>query len=538
MKTAHWLVAGAFCALALPSLAQAPMGQAPSGATPTAGAGPASAPAGTPPATGRGAGRGANPQAQLFASHCAGCHGSDLAGGRAPSLFSSTLLANRTDAQLHQTILNGIPSADMPSFKGQISDDDIDQLLTYIRLQSGNLKGVAPFVPNPDGQVIKTQKQTFKIEIVASGLDTPWGEVFLPDGRLLVTERSGHIRIIDKDGKLEADPVKGTPVPWVRQDGGYFDIAIPPDYNKNGWIYLSYSEIVPGYSGPTPPPTDAPRPPPGTLATPLPPSMTRIVRGHINANNEWVDQQDVFKVPDAIYTPTIIHYGSRFLFDGKGHLFWTQGERGEMTNAQNLSVPLGKIHRINEDGSIPKDNPFVHLAGADPTIWSYGHRNPEGLAIDPRTGLLWESEHGPTGGDEINVIRKGGDYGWGVASMGTQPGITRQHAPGMIDPVAYYTPSIGPSGIAFSTSNRYPGWKDNLFVSALIGQKLLRLEIKGDKIVSQETIFDQFGRTRDVIQGPDGLLYVLVQNPTGRGTAVPVMSAASPGIVIRLVPVN
>ena len=516
MKLRQWAVLAAVSALAL-SLAEIASGQ--------------QAPTPAPAAVGRGAGRGPNPQEQMFAAHCAGCHGADLNGARAPSLFRTDFLAARSDAQLHQTIVGGIPGAGMPSFKGQISDDEIDQLITYIRLRSGNLKDVAPFVPDPSGQIIKSRKQTFRIEVVASGLDTPWGEAFLPDGRLLVTERSGHIRVIDKDGKLEPEPVKGTPAPWVRQDGGYFDIAIHPDYKKNGWIYLSYSEIVPGYTGAIPGP-GAPR------TTPLPPSMTRVVRGRINADNEWVDQEDVYKAPDSLYTPTIIHYGSRFLFDGKGHLFWTQGERGNMTNAQNLSVPLGKIHRINEDGSVPKDNPFVNLAGADPTIWSYGHRNPEGLSIDPRTGLLWESEHGPTGGDEINIIEKGKDYGWGVASMGSQPGITRQHAPMMVDPVTYYTPSIGPSGIAFNTGNRYPGWKNNLFVSALVGQKLLRLEVDGRKIVSQETLFDQFGRVRDVALGPDGLLYVLVQNPTGRGTAIPVMSAAAPGIVMRLVPLN
>ncbi len=493
---------------------------------------PAPAPAAAPAAAGGGGGgRGPNPQAQMFARSCAGCHGTDLAGARAPSLFSTTLLAARTDAELHQTIVNGITISDMPSFKGQISDEDVGQLITYIRVQSGIQKAVAPFVPDPNGQVIKSQKQNFRIEVFTSGLDTPWGQVFLPDGRLLVTERSGNIRIISKDGKLDPNPVKGTPVPWVRQDGGYFDIAAHPDYNKNGWIYLSYSELVPGFTGTVPPP-DAPR------TTPLPPSMTRVVRGRINANSEWVDQQEIYRAPAALYTPAIIHYGSRFLFDGKGHLYWTLGERGDPANAQNLSVPLGKIHRINDDGSVPKDNPFVNLAGADPTIWSYGHRNPEGLSIDPRTGLLWESEHGPTGGDEINIIEKGKDYGWGVATMGVQPGITRQHAPMMVDPIAYYTPSIGPSGITFNTGNRYPGWKNNLFVTGLIGQKLLRIEVAGRKIVTQETLFDQYGRVRDIKLGPDGLLYVLVQNPTGRGTAVPVMSAASPGIVMRLVPVN
>jgi glucose/arabinose dehydrogenase len=524
IKIKYWMLAAAMAALAIPASAQAPA---------TA---PAAAPATTTPAPGRAA-RPPSPEAQLFAARCAGCHGADLSGGRAHSLFAADFLAAHSDAELHDTIANGIASADMPAFKGQIDDETIGKLLTYIRLQSGTLKAVAPFVPNPDGQILKTQKQTVKIEVVATGLDTPWGEAFLPDGRLLVTERSGHIRIIDKDGKLLPDPVKGTPVPWVRQDGGYFDIAVHPDYKNNGWIYLSYSEIVPGYDGPPPPAPDAPRPARGTPAPPLPPSMTRIIRGRINANNEWVDQQDIVHAPAPIYTSTIIHYGSRFLFDGKGHLFWTMGERGEMTNAQNLSVPLGKIHRINDDGTVPTDNPFVQLAGQDPTIWSYGHRNPQGLSIDPRSGLLWETEHGPTGGDEVNIIDKGKDYGWGVVTMGSQPGITKQHAPDMVDPIAYYTPSIGPSGMVFNTGNRYPGWKYNLFVAALIGQKLIRLEVKDRKIVAQETIFDQFGRTRDAIMGPDGLLYLLVQNPTGRGTAVPVMSAASPGIVMRLVPV-
>ena len=181
---------------------------------------------------------------------------------------------------------------------------------------------------------------------------------------------------------------------------------------------------------------------------------------------------------------SIDHYGSRFLFDRKGHFFWSMGERHDMQMSQNLASPLGKIHRINDDGSVPKDNPFVDMAGALGSIWTYGRRNPEGLAFDPASGLLWETEHGPTGGDEVNIIEKGKDYGWGVATMGMQPGIARQHAPDMIDPIAYYTPSIGPSGITFNTGDRYPGWKDNLFIAAMIGQKLIRMEIKGRKIVA------------------------------------------------------
>ena len=478
-------------------------------AIPTAAAPPVPSPMGNAP--------------DLFASTCAPCHGTDLAGGRGPSLFAQNLLSETTDAALLHTIREGITDGGMPSFKGQLSDADIGRLIAYLRIRGGQLQGRPSFLPNPDGQIIKSEKQTFKIEVVAASLDTPWGEVFLPDGRMLVTERSGHIRIIDH-GKLLPDPVKGTPQTWARQDGGYFDIALHPDYKRNGWIYLSFSEVAPGL--PTPPPDD-PNVPRASLP-PAPLNMTRWVRGRLNANNEWVDQQDVFRARPEFYTTSVIHYGSRFLFDGKGHLFWSIGDRGDKSNGQNLSSPLGKIHRVNDDGSVPADNPFVNTPGADPTIWSYGHRNPEGLTFDRRTGLLWESEHGPTGGDEVNIIEKGHNYGWGVISMGLEPGITEQHHAGMEDPIAYFTPSIGPSGMSFYTGSRYPGWKHSLFLSALVGQKLIRFEINGRQITHQETVYHGFGRTRDVITGPDGYLYVLLQNSQSL--------ANSPGMVIRLLP--
>jgi glucose/arabinose dehydrogenase len=324
--------------------------------------------------------------------------------------------------------------------------------------------------------------------------------------------------------------VKGTPVPWVRQDGGYFDIAAHPDYNKNGWIYLSYSELVPGFTGTVPAP-DAPR------TTPLPPSMTRVVRGRINANSEWVDQQEIYRAPAALYTPAIIHYGSRFLFDGKGHLYWTLGERGDPANAQNLSVPLGKIHRINDDGSVPKDNPFVNLAGADPTIWSYGHRNPEGLAWNPVDGHLWETEHGPTGGDEVNVIKRGANYGWGKISRGLEPGISEVEMAGMEQPKTFFNPAIGPGGITFLTSNHYKGWKNNLFITGMTGMKLFRMVVKNDQILSRELLLDRVGRVRDIKQGPDGLLYILLQNPTGN-TPASGMTNGNVGMVVRLVPLK
>jgi glucose/arabinose dehydrogenase len=208
-----------------------------------------------------------------------------------------------------------------------------------------------------------------------------------------------------------------------------------------------------------------------------------------------------------------------------------------MQNAQDLAKSLGKIHRINDDGSVPKDNPFVNTPGADATVWSYGHRNPQGFAWDPVTGKLWESEHGPTGGDEINVIERGHNYGWGVASKGMQGGITKTSEPGMDDPIVYFTPSIGPSGISFYSGTKYPGWQNtSLFVCGLVGQQLRRLEISDDKVTHQEVVFNQFGRVHDIVTGPDGYFYVALQNPTG-GAGVP-LAASTPGMIVRLVPVT
>jgi aldose sugar dehydrogenase len=261
-----------------------------------------------------------------------------------------------------------------------------------------------------------------------------------------------------------------------------------------------------------------------------------IVRGKISKNNEWTDQQVIFRAKPELYTTSGAHFGCRMIFDRQGHLFYTLGERGALANAQDLSSPLGKIHRVNDDGSAPKDNPFVSTPGAVATIWSYGHRNPQGLAWDPATGKLWSSEHGPGGGDEVNIIERGHNYGWGVVTKGTQKEITKTSEPGMDEPIVFYTPSIGPSGIAFYTGNRYPRWRNtSLFLSALVGQKLIRLEIAGDKVAKQETIFDQLGRVRDIAQGPDGYFYIATQAPTGAGTGLS-LSAGTAGMLIRLMP--
>jgi glucose/arabinose dehydrogenase len=237
-----------------------------------------------------------------------------------------------------------------------------------------------------------------------------------------------------------------------------------------------------------------------------------------------------------MYTVSGAHYGSRFSWDKEDHLFYSIGERGVYANAQDLSNPLGKVHRVNDDGTIPKDNPFVNNPNAVPSIWTYGNRNPQGFSWDPVTGKLWESEHGPTAGDEINVLKPGHNYGWGVVTKGSQDGITKTSAPGMDDPIVYYIPTLAPSGMTFYTGDKYPAWKNNLFVGGLAGQQLRRLEVADETVKSQEVIFREYGRVRDVVQGPDGYLYLLIQNATSDTAGFGGGSAQTPGLVARLVP--
>jgi aldose sugar dehydrogenase len=501
---------------------------------------PKGAPVPAAPPAGRGGGRG-NPTAGLFTERCAGCHGAGIEGGRAPSLFDDVWTRATDDEGLRKVIHDGVQGTEMVPFAATLNDQQIWQLVAYIRTQAATLKGKPTYVADPDGQVIKSEKQTFKIEVVARNIETPWGLAFLPDGRLLITERPGRVRIVEK-GKLLPDAVKGTPKVWEKQDGGLLDVEVHPQYSTNGWIYLSYAETVPGYVAP--PPAEAPAagassapaaaaPPQGGRGRggpPDPPSMTVIVRGKIDKNNEWTDQQVIFRGAPEVYSSTNAHYGSRFTFDKQGHLFYTLGEKNNPALAQDLSSPLGKIHRVNDDGSVPKDNPFVGKAGALPTIWSYGHRNPQGLAWDPE-GKLWESEHGPQGGDEINIIEPGHNYGWGAITMGVDPRVTERTHEGMEQPIVYYTPTIAPSGIVFYTGTKYPQWKNNLFVSALAGQQLRRLEVSGRKVTAQEQVVNQFGRVHDVVIGPDGYLYITLQLP-GQS-----LSQSTPGMVARLIPV-
>jgi aldose sugar dehydrogenase len=346
----------------------------------------------------------------------------------------------------------------------------------------------------------------FDVVTVAEGLESPWGMAFLPDGRMLVTEKAGRLRIVTADGKL-SPPVAGLPMVDARTQAGLLDVALDPAFQKNRLIYWSFSEPR-GDAGNN---TAVAR---GTLVDGAAPRVDNV---------QVIYHQTPYK-QDAAQ----LHFGSRLVFGRDGTLFVTQGERSDTATrmqAQKLDVLFGKIVRINPDGSIPKDNPFVGRQDARPEIWSYGHRNVQAAALNPATGELWEVEHGTRGGDEVNIARKGKDYGWPTIAYGIEyqgPPITGgiQQQAGMEQPVYYWDPNIAPSGMAFYTGSLFPGWRNSLFIGGLASTNLVRLTLDGDKVVGEERLLQDLKptreRIRDVRQGPDGAVYLLTDNPKGR----------------------
>ena len=333
----------------------------------------------------------------------------------------------------------------------------------------------------------------------ASGLKNPWGMAFLPDGRMLVTQKAGELVIVSADGKTVGAPVSGVPAVNSAGQGGLLDVALDPDFATDPWVYISYSEAGAGGSG------------------------TAVARGRLSGNT-LQNLSVIFRQMPKVSGNG--HYGSRLVFRRDKTLFVTLGERQKGSPAQDLASHLGKVVRINRDGSVPAGNPKFGTA-AQPEIWSYGHRNPQGAALNPATGELWELEHGPQGGDEINIARAGGNHGWPVRSYGCNYGDRVSdtcrigggtHAPEFVEPLTYWVPiSIAPSGLAFYTGSMFPEWQGNLFVGALAGQALWRVVLDGDKVVSREALFASLGeRIRNVTQGPDGALYLLTDNAAGR----------------------
>jgi glucose/arabinose dehydrogenase len=335
-----------------------------------------------------------------------------------------------------------------------------------------------------------TKAGTIKVETVATGLSHPWGLAFLPDGRMLVTERTGTLCLVSKDGKLSA-PLSGVPEVVVAGQGGLLDVAIDPDFKSNNLVYLSYSEL--GESG----------------------ASTAVARGKLG-DSGLENVEVIFRQMPKIKGN--LHFGSRLVFALDGKLFVTLGERFQFTPAQDLGNDLGKIVRINPDGSVPKDNPFVGRNDARPEIWSYGHRNPQGAAIHPETGKLWETEFGPMGGDELNIPQAGQNYGWPVVSWGSHydgRAIPKPPThPEFADAIYHWNPVISPSGITFYTGDAIPAWKGNLLIAGLSSQAIVRLTLDGEKVVDEERI-PMGTRIRDVVQGPDGAVYALTDEGNG-----------------------
>ncbi|WP_273829267.1 PQQ-dependent sugar dehydrogenase [Pseudomonas sp. SBT1-2] len=348
-------------------------------------------------------------------------------------------------------------------------------------------------------QQLQSEQGPLSVTPVVEGLDHPWALAFLPDRQgILVTERPGNLRLVGADGKLSA-PLGGVPQVWAKGQGGLLDVVLSPDFKQDRLVYLSYAEG--GGEG-------------GTAGT-------AVGRGRLSEDLKTLkDFQVIFRQAPKLSTGN--HFGSRLVFDRDGYLFITLGENNERPTAQDLDKLQGKIVRLYPDGRIPEDNPFVGQPGVRPEIWSYGHRNPQGAALNPWSGTLWDNEHGPKGGDEINLIERGKNYGWPLATHGINysgapiPEAEGKTAPGTVGPRHVWEKSPGISGMAFYDGDRFKAWQHNLFIGALASQELIRLQFDGDKVGHEERLLGELKeRIRDVRQGPDGYLYVLTDEDKG-----------------------
>lgn len=347
----------------------------------------------------------------------------------------------------------------------------------------------------------QTERMLIKVDTLYSEFENPWGMTWLPDGGMLVTERKGEI-LIFKDDKFTGEKIQGLPAVHNVNQAGLLDIAVHPKYAENGWIYIAYAK---NFEDST--------------------AATTIMRFKLEGNTA-VQQEDLITAGPAWKGGR--HFGSRIVFDNEGFMYFSNGDKGNIPmNAQDLTNAHGKIHRVKDDGTIPADNPFVDSTGAVASIWSYGNRNPQGLYFDKANNLLWETEHGPKGGDELNIIEKGKNYGWPVISYGINYNGTilaeASEKPGMEQPIHYWVPSIATSGVMVVTSDKYPTWKGNILVGALVKQHISRVVLKDNKLVAEEKLLPGIGRVRQVAESPDGYIYAITE---------------ATGLLVKLMPIR
>jgi len=428
-----------------------------------------------------------------YANYCAGCHGDQL-----QKFNKSAWMYGNDDTEIIKSIRDGREDIGMPAFGATFTDTELKALARYVK--TGIPADKSTLQP-AGGGIVESEVQKFFVDTIVSGLDVPWGLEFLPNGDLLIADRSAKLyRFANK----QLQGISGLPEIMVKGQGGLLDLELHPDYETNGWLYLAYSAYAKDNK------TEG---------------CTNIMRAKIEGN-QLVSQEVIFNgSPDSDKGH---HWGCKLEFDKNGYLFFGVGDRGShFVNPQNLDNHCGKIHRINDDGSIPNDNPFVNTAGAMPTIYSYGHRNPQGTCMNPETGEIWETEHGPRGGDELNIIQPGRNYGWPVICYGINYDgtvLTEMTAKeGMEQPVTYWVPSIAPCGMTFVKGDRYKNWKNNILVGSLRFMYLERIVLEGSKVTHQEKLLEGIGRVRNVEISPDGFIYVAIEKP---------------GKIVKLVPVN
>ncbi len=437
---------------------------------------------------------------QLFTTYCSGCHGAQMQA----FVDRKWKFGNSTDS-LYSTITKGRNTevGAMPSFKAGFSEDQLSELIAYIQYGIENVDKYKFQEETVTSNKFKTEDFSYTADTILTGLVDVWGLAFLPDGNILVTDKVGDMYLANANG--EKTKIENAPTVKYAGQGGLLDVEIDPNYDENPWIYISYSRIKVEAND--------------TL------TASAVSRYKLEGN-KLTNEELIFEA--LPYSKRFWHYGCRLEFDREGYLFVSVGDRGDRdVNPQSLSVFHGKVHRINSDGTIPADNPFTDNPDAAQSIYSYGHRNPQGLAYNAQTNQLWEHEHGPRGGDEINIIEPGTNYGWPVISYGlnydgtTFTNITAKD--GMSQPLHYWTPSIAPCGMDFVTSDKYPGWKNQLLVGSLRFRYINLCKIEDGKVASEEILMKNMGRVRVVRQAPDGFIYVGTEEP---------------GAVYRLVPAD
>ena len=449
----------------------------------------------------------------LYSEHCASCHGRDFHGGSAKSLVNLEWLEDGALDHLAQSIREGLPQAGMPAWKDQLNDQQIRGLAILIReAVHFDQKKKKKSVDWDASSIFESQAHNFTLETIGQGDGRLWALDFLPDGSVLSTQHDGKLWRFKDGNRTE---IKNIPPSYHHRQGGLMDVMVHPEHEKQGWIYLTLSEKHPDHEA----------------------GSTTVLRGKI-IDGQWANTEYLFRIPETERDIWSVHWGSRLLYQD-GYVYFSYGDGGRKDKAQDTHHHAGKIHRINEDGSTPADNPFVNADGIigslkamtfgeAPTVWSYGHRNPQGLAIHPVSKDIWSVEHGPRGGDELNLISRGSNYGWPLVSHGIKYGgdpiSPYTELPDMEPPKLYWIPSIGPGAAEFYTGDKFPNWKNNLFVTGLAGEELRRIVIdKENNVVLDEVVLKNAGRVREVVDGPDGFLYIILNSGSGN-------------LIVRLIP--